>query len=67
MIDEEAERAVEHWVRLGDQLSGRETADDRVTCAQCGSRDRLLDRDDDALCARCYLEKGDPKAEPLVE
>jgi hypothetical protein len=60
MIDLETERAVERWVRLGDEVSGRNVADDRATCARCGSRDRVLGREKDALCARCYLERGAP-------
>jgi hypothetical protein len=62
VIDLETERAVARWVRLGDQLSGRQTADERGACARCGSRDRLLDRGKAAYCARCYLERGDPSA-----
>lgn len=56
MIDEETERAVAGWVRLADQVSRRSAPEARVSCAQCGSRDRVLDRADPALCARCYLE-----------
>ena len=63
MIDQETERAVERWVRLGDQLSGRETADDRSACARCGGREHLLDRGEGAYCARCYLERGDPSSD----
>jgi hypothetical protein len=59
MIDEDCERAVERWVKLGDQLSGRPTTDDRTACARCGSRNRVLDRGREALCAHCYLEAGD--------
>ena len=60
VIDDETERAVAGWVRLGDQLTGRQTADERASCARCGSTDRVLDRGQQALCARCYLERGDP-------
>ena len=56
MIDLETERAVERWVRLGDEVSGRSAADERTTCTRCGSHDRVLGRGSDVLCARCYLE-----------
>jgi len=62
VIDDETERAVAGWVRLGDQLTGRQTTDERASCAHCGSTDRVLDRGEQALCARCYLERGDPTA-----
>jgi hypothetical protein len=62
VIDQETERAVERWVRLGDLVSGRKTADERATCARCGSRERILDKGSDAVCARCYLERGEPSA-----
>lgn len=58
MIDEETERAVESWVRLGDQVIHGPSADDLAECARCGSRDRVLGQDDEAVCARCYLERG---------
>ncbi|HET7700928.1 MAG TPA: hypothetical protein VFM06_08710 [Candidatus Limnocylindria bacterium] len=60
MIDEETERTVERWVKLGDQLRGQRTADERSRCARCGSSHRVLDRGRQALCARCYLERGEP-------
>ena len=62
MIDEETERAVAGWVRLGDQLSGRTTNDDHAACVRCGSTDHVLDRGDQALCARCYLERGETRS-----
>ena len=65
MIDQETERAVERWVRLGDQIAGRKTADDRGMCARCGSREHLLDRGEGAYCARCYLERGDPSSDDV--
>ena len=58
MIDDESEKAVSRWVRLGDQVSGREGPDERAECARCGSTDNVLDRGEQALCARCYLESG---------
>ena len=58
MIDEESERAVERWVRLGDEASGRTKPDDKATCARCGSIQHVLDRGQQALCAHCYLESG---------
>ncbi len=57
-IDEESERAVSRWVRLGDQVSGRPPPDERTQCARCGSIDNVLDRGEQALCAHCYLENG---------
>jgi len=42
VIDLETERAVAAWVRLGDQATGRPTADVRSSCARCGSRDFVL-------------------------
>ena len=60
VIDDETERAVAKWVRLGDQVTGK-AGGERVSCSRCGSRDRVLDRGNDhALCARCYLERGAP-------
>jgi hypothetical protein len=56
--DEESERAVSRWVRLGDQVTGRPSPDERAECARCGSTDNVMDRGDQARCARCYLESG---------
>jgi hypothetical protein len=58
VIDDESERAVSRWVRLGDQVSGRPAPDERAECGRCGSTDKVLDRGEQALCARCYLESG---------
>ena len=60
VIDRDTERAVAAWVRLGDQTTGRPTADGRTSCAHCGSRDFVLDRGREALCARCFLESEEP-------
>jgi hypothetical protein len=57
VIDDESERAVSRWVRLGDQVSGRPAPDAGAECARCGSTHEVLDREQ-ALCARCYLESG---------
>jgi hypothetical protein len=62
MIDRETERAVAGWVRLGDQLAKRRTSDEGAACARCGSKDLVLAPGGEALCARCYLERGDPGA-----
>ena len=63
MIDEETERTVEQWVRLGDRLiEGREADDRAPECSRCGSRYHLLGDSEHALCARCYLERGDTAA-----
>jgi protein-arginine kinase activator protein McsA len=58
VIDEESERAVTRWVKLGDQLAGRQTSSDSDACASCGSTHRVLERGEQALCAHCYLERG---------
>ena len=58
MIDDESEKAVSRWVRLGDQVAGRPAPEDRAECARCGSTDNVMDRGEQALCARCYLESG---------
>ncbi|HEV8670492.1 MAG TPA: hypothetical protein VGS01_07115 [Candidatus Limnocylindria bacterium] len=62
--DDEAERAVERWVRLGDEVVTGKTGgewDAKATraCAACGTTFNILARDDRALCARCFLERGD--------
>ena len=57
VIDEETERAVDRWVRLADQLIDRPSGDD-ARCSRCGTRFRVLDGTEQALCARCYLERG---------
>jgi len=60
VIDRETEEEVERWVRLGDELvqdGGKVTAR-RLACVRCGSTSHLLANDADALCARCYLERG---------
>ncbi|HKW78132.1 MAG TPA: hypothetical protein VJQ09_03470 [Candidatus Limnocylindria bacterium] len=59
MSDEESERAVSRWVRLGDQFSGRPLPDANAECARCGSNENVLDRGEQALCAHCYLEAGE--------
>jgi protein-arginine kinase activator protein McsA len=61
--DEEAERAVERWVRLGDDVvtgkkgGERDDAASRA-CAACGTTFNILASDNRALCARCFLERG---------
>lgn len=47
--DEEAERAVERWVRLGDEV---------VVGKKGGEREDQATSDDRAFCARCFLERG---------
>jgi protein-arginine kinase activator protein McsA len=61
--DEEAERAVERWVRLGDEVVTGKTGgeiDPKATraCTTCGTTFNVLTSDDRALCARCFLERG---------
>jgi protein-arginine kinase activator protein McsA len=64
VIDEESEKAVARWVHLGDQVVGSGTsAEERPSCARCGTSFRVLDRSQQALCARCYLERGSAAAE----
>jgi len=59
VIDEESERAVARWVYLGDQVVGSvATVEERPSCGRCGATSRVLDRGEQALCARCYLERG---------
>jgi protein-arginine kinase activator protein McsA len=61
--DQEAERAVERWVRLGDdfitgkQGGQRDSAAPRA-CSTCGTTFNVLASEDRALCARCFLERG---------
>jgi protein-arginine kinase activator protein McsA len=61
--DRDAERAVERWIRLGDEVvtgkMGGER-DDKMTrpCAACGTTFNFLGSDNRALCARCFLERG---------
>jgi hypothetical protein len=61
--DREAERAVERWIRLGDEVvtgkMGGERADPSTrACAACGTSFNILGSDNRALCARCFLERG---------
>lgn len=61
--DVEAERAVERWVRLGDEVVTGKTGgerEDRATraCAACGTTFNILASDNRAVCARCFLERG---------
>jgi len=61
--DEEAERAVERWVRLGDDVvtgkMGGEREDNAArSCAACGTTFNILASNNRALCARCFLERG---------
>jgi protein-arginine kinase activator protein McsA len=61
--DPEAERAVERWVRLGDEVvtgkTGGERADKSTrACSACGTTFNVLASEDRAVCARCFLEPG---------
>ena len=58
MIDDESERAVSRWVRLGNEVVGRPAPAEPVECEACGSTDLVLDRDEHPVCAHCYLERG---------
>jgi protein-arginine kinase activator protein McsA len=61
--DEDAERAVERWVRIGDEvvtgkMGGERDMAAKRSCAACGTTFNILASDDRALCARCFLERG---------
>jgi protein-arginine kinase activator protein McsA len=61
--DEDAERAVERWVRLGDEVVTGKTGGEREdnatrACTACGTTFNILASDNRALCARCFLERG---------
>ena len=61
--DEDAERAVERWVRLGDEvvtgkMGGELEMSAKRSCAACGTTFNVLASDNRALCARCFLERG---------
>jgi hypothetical protein len=62
VVDDETVRAVRGWVRLADEVAGGVKARN-LACASCGSSDDVLEREERPLCARCYLEKGDPETE----
>jgi len=62
VIDRESERAVSRWVRLGDEIAGRRTRDKAAACEICGTTELVLDRDEHAVCAHCYLERGSATA-----
>ena len=60
--DQEAERAVERWIRLGDEvvtgkIGGQRDQSTRA-CAACGTTFNILASNNSALCARCFLEPG---------
>jgi len=60
VIDRETEEEVERWVRLGDEVvQDGKTRVRRVACVRCGSTNHVLGNEPDALCARCYLERGE--------
>ena len=59
MIDNESERAVNGWLRLGDRVAGRKPIDGR--CDRCGGMGYLSLVANERLCARCYLD-GTPAA-----
>jgi hypothetical protein len=61
--DRDAERAVERWIRLGDEVVTGKTGGERDgksarPCTGCGSTSNVLASDNHALCARCFLERG---------
>jgi len=61
--DEEAERAIERWVRLGDdvvtgKMGGERDDSSSRSCTACGTTFNILASNNRALCARCFLERG---------
>ena len=61
--DRDAERAVERWIRLGDEVMTGKMGSERengmtLPCGACGMTFNILGRDNRALCARCFLERG---------
>ena len=61
--DNEAERAVERWIRLGDEvvtgkMGGERDDRARRACTACGTTFNILASNSRALCARCFLEPG---------
>jgi hypothetical protein len=54
MIDKDAERTVNGWLRLGDRLTGRKPVEGH--CDRCRETGYLTDAGTQRLCARCYLE-----------
>jgi protein-arginine kinase activator protein McsA len=61
--DQEAERAVERWVRLGDEvvtgkMGGQREDMAKRACSSCGTTFNVLTSEHRALCARCFLERG---------
>jgi hypothetical protein len=61
--DRDAERAVERWIRLSDEVvtgkvGGQRDDPAKLPCVACGTRFNILGSDNRALCARCFLERG---------
>jgi protein-arginine kinase activator protein McsA len=61
--DPDAERAVERWIRLSDEvvtgkMGGQRDARATLACVHCGTTFNILASDDRALCSRCFLERG---------
>jgi protein-arginine kinase activator protein McsA len=61
--DRDAERAVERWMRLSDEVvtgkaGGQREDPAKFSCVQCGTTVNMLGSDKRALCARCFLERG---------
>ena len=61
--DRDAERAVERWIRLGDEvvtgkMGGERDDTSKRSCTACGTSFNILGSDDRDLCARCFLERG---------
>lgn len=56
MIDNESERTVTSWLRLGDRVAGVKPMEGR--CDRCGGTGYLSLIKAERLCARCYLNGG---------
>lgn len=45
------------WTTLSAELVG--DVDEAQSCVRCGSDQYVMPREDERLCATCYLEQGD--------
>jgi ribosomal protein S27AE len=54
LIDRDSERAVSGWVRLADEVVGRNPEEGR--CDRCGRVGAVSRHGERRFCARCILE-----------